>query len=284
MARRPAQDEPLLEGAARWAASRRVVNRSGLRGETAAIVAGIAGKEGAILPQPVSADGAGPGAPALGRAHTAPALDGDNCPVCRAAVQAGERGLVDLPAGVQAHGPAAGPPIALDLCHGHAWRALALLPPGPAARLWQPAARALRSRLADVASHHTGPAPELHLAGGPCPACAAQGEVERQAILELIAGQDRPSLCLPHLALGLRLSREAEQRQALVVGQREVLRVLHAHLGEYIRKQDYRCHEPRGDEADSPWRAIAHVAGAEGLGGGPLGWEPRLQKVAGTVH
>lgn len=65
--------------------------------------------------------------------------------------------------------------------------------------------------------------------------------------------------------------------EVLAAGQEAALRGLRAELGEYIRKQSFWVREPRGDEADSPWRVIAQVAGGSELVGSPHLWVERTR-------
>ena len=74
-------------------------------------------------------------------------------------------------------------------------------------------------------------------------------------------------LCFTHLLLALP---QASPKNASMLAELEAwkLQALAAELKEYIRKHDYRfTHEPWGDEASSPWRAVRKMAGAEGVWG-----------------
>ncbi len=303
--RRTDEVELLLGVATRWAWSLRVASRDGLAGHTRAVVAGAVGLPGISLPEPSDDVGAKHWPTDAVRADSAcrpmlrpypVAADADDgaCPVCRAAVVAAEARLLSLPGEVKAAGREPGP--ALGLCSPHAWRSLELLAPGAAARLWQPGARALKGLLAaehDSGSRDGGPhdLPAGRRQAGPgaaaagalatgddCPACRAQVQAELRSVESLLredtaaaAGQ-ASSLCLPHFALALRLSPQGGGRESLVMRQEIALLILRTELDEYIRKQHYLNREQPGDEADSPWRAMARVTGAEGLAAGALGW------------
>lgn len=288
LARQPADVALLLEVAQRCAGGLRVASRTGLRPHTAAVVGAVAGRAGALWPHPQPlahfdiASSVAPGA-------TLP--PGAGCPVCRAAAAAADACLLRLPATVHAAGPAPGPATALDLCTAHAWRALELHTPGAAARLWQPAARAARSFLAEATGAGPSPRPPGllgRLRGRPGPGAAVAARLERrepcpvchaQAIAELRAAQaclDGAAgvPCLPHAVLCLHIA-GGRGGAALLRAQQAALQALRADLDEYIRKQDFYCREAPGREADSPWRAVAQVAGAGELAVGPLGWVRR---------
>ncbi len=313
-AQRAEDVEALLEVANRWANGLRVASRSGLAGPTSTIVAGLVGGPGAILPAPLPlaavAPGAGDGFAAgsaegqqavafPGTAAASAAQGPAGCPACREALAAADGALLALARASRAQGPDAEQPAAVGICSVHAWRSLELLPPGAAARLWQPAARAATRRLREESQVELtlpggrpgllalfgaagpGPGAEAAVRLAPpesCPACRAQAAAERrsaQALLRQVGGREIPSslhLCLPHFALSLRWAGDGQQRLALAGEQVAALQALRAELGEYLRKQNYRCREPRGGEADSPWRAMAQVAGAAGLAAGALGW------------
>ncbi len=290
--------ELLLAVAARQVGRWRVADRYGVRRFNTAIVAGIVGKPG------ISAGGNVAGPLAMhemaragdGGATCEPAAPARGCPVCAAARAAVDEHLARLPLMVQARGPDEGPAAALALCNAHAWQGLALVSPGMAARLWQPAARAIRRALGEVQgmpAAGTGPrgllawgerpglgaAAALSLAQ-PCTACRTQAAMEQRAAQSLLERAARgvetlQALCVPHFALALRLGADAQQRSALLGQQAATVADLRQDLAEYIRKQNFRVREAPGKEADSPWRAVAQVAGARGLAAGPLGWGQR---------
>ncbi len=65
-------------------------------------------------------------------------------------------------------------------------------------------------------------------------------------------------ICIQHLTLALQVAGRGRQAQALLRPATGCLRLLHAELNEYIRRQDYRfLSKPGGAESDAPWRAIA---------------------------
>jgi hypothetical protein len=104
----------------------------------------------------------------------------------------------------------------------------------------------------------------------PCPACEQERMVTERAVMVtarslndrkfMSALQGSQGLCLPHL------KSVADQRpaglQALLDLEHTKLVDLHAELGEFIRKNDYRFqHEGFGGERDSYQRAIGIVNG-----------------------
>ena len=111
---------------------------------------------------------------------------------------------------------------------------------------------------------------------GPCPACDIEEETGlrlRRTLLAGLAGTEfrdayasSDGLCLVHLGPALQ---EAERREVFdALRQRAIAtrETLLAHLEETIRKHDYRFqHEPAGDEAGSPARAVNHVTGQPGV-------------------
>ncbi len=113
-------------------------------------------------------------------------------------------------------------------------------------------------------------------ASGPCPACDIEEETAlrlRRTLLAGLSGADfraayaaSDGLCLVHLRPALLEADREEIFDALqqrAVATREVLL---AHLEETIRKHDYRFHhEPAGEEAGSPARAVDHVIGQRGI-------------------
>ncbi|MCA1646110.1 MAG: hypothetical protein LC797_11815, partial [Chloroflexi bacterium] len=72
-------------------------------------------------------------------------------------------------------------------------------------------------------------------------------------------------MCLRHTRAAQDLGGAGAER--LVQHTRAAIEHLLTELGEVIRKEDYRFrHEPRTDrERTAPGRAVAHVAGMEGL-------------------
>lgn len=109
----------------------------------------------------------------------------------------------------------------------------------------------------------------------PCPACEVLAETETRLTQTLVKGLGSEpfrgayaasdGLCIPHLRPALAVAGgdafDTLRDRALATQQ-----ILLAHLDETIRKHDYRFrHEPAGDEVGSPGRAVAHVAGAQGI-------------------
>ena len=209
------------------------------------------------------------------------------CPACRAVGAALDAWLV-----ASAHEP--GTDGLLDLCNVHAWRLVGLTSPAQAGAAWRQAALLVAQALSEVPD--TGPvesagwrrlwellgvwresglgraAATRIQAQTACPACLAEATLANravQAFLEWVeAGRlaDRlpgaMGLCLPHLALGLRLVRSEADLQVLLASTRARWWALRAELDEYLRKQDYRFRrEPYGAEVDAPWRAVAGMVG-----------------------
>ncbi len=213
------------------------------------------------------------------------------CPICQDTIAAVDEFLAHVAAASTGGGQQAeaGPEPAA-LCNAHAWRlarvagnlqavrALQLQVPSLQARLQTTLAApengsmgwsSLSDRLARLGVMPRGGRADVGV-GGHCPTCEAQAMAERRAALAMLSappqGAAGAQLCLPHLRVALTLAGSSEQALPLVAAQSAALQSLHGELSEYIRKQDYRFrHEPLGPEADSPWRAVAHVAGARGL-------------------
>lgn len=113
-------------------------------------------------------------------------------------------------------------------------------------------------------------------AAGTCPACDIEEETAlrlRRTLLTGLAGPEfreayagSDGLCLMHLRPALL---EADRREVFDALQQRAIatrETLLAHLEETIRKHDYRFqHEPAGDEAGSPGRAVNHVIGQRGV-------------------
>ena len=247
----------------------------------AAVLPLLVGEPGAVLvrsPWPP----AGP-APAAG----AVVPEGGGCLVCRGALAAGDSCLRDL---ASAEAESVG-----NLCNAHAARYLALGLAGGdvGARLLAQWADRLLALPSPVASPRRRAA-VLAVLGRPaslgleaavawglaspaaCPACLDQAGAE-QALSMLVDEREHGALCLSHFLLGLLNAADARAQRSLAAGQSEAYRDIVASLSEFIRKRDYRfTHEPPGEEADSPERAVALVAGARELGGvGQLPGAPR---------
>lgn len=151
------------------------------------------------------------------------------------------------------------------LCNVHAW-----LPAGEnAAAIYRRQVAAIRD---EAAARRAIPDSPFTLAmrslgfarpsGGPpesplrCVACARQARLER----DLIAVAPAP-FCVPHLRRALR-----QGRADILEATRPIWHELDNHLGEYIRKEDYRFRgEPRGTEQSSPRWAVALIAGEAGI-------------------
>jgi len=260
----------------------------------AVLIETMVGKEGAIPRAPAVANDSSAdqsleislAIPLLGTA-----VDGDSCPVCRSAISAVDEWL----------GAVSAPQDLAFLCNAHAWRFLSI-GKKTVVTLWQPWARAIADTLQSLppaqeqtpatwrrlfalfkepAARRVGATAAARLTPeGQCLACQIQRAGERLATAAILerSRQRQPDLrnpfglCLPHFALALESAANRQEERALLSSQIEILRKLRAELSEYIRKQDYRFrHEPLAGEADSPWRAIAQVAGAKGLCGYGLG-------------
>lgn len=108
----------------------------------------------------------------------------------------------------------------------------------------------------------------------PCPVCVHLESLERDyadtllvhldaagQLAEAYRGSD--GLCQAHFCQTLARAQSVQKAKILVILQREVWQRLHAELGEFIRKQDYRFKdEPYGAEKDSWRRALEAVSGA----------------------
>jgi len=95
-----------------------------------------------------------------------------------------------------------------------------------------------------------------------CPACQRRCD-NIASVLATVERSDpdrlgRAKFCIPHLPLVLeRVS--PESAVAILDAEGELLRGLHAELGEFFRKSDYRFqHEPRGSE-QSAWLRAADI-------------------------
>ncbi len=106
-----------------------------------------------------------------------------------------------------------------------------------------------------------------------CPACREQTQAEQRyltALLATVAADEQAltgseGVCLRHIRAAQRRGGAGAER--VVHQTRSAIERLLAELAEVIRKEDYRFrHEPRTDaERTAPSRAVARVAGAEGL-------------------
>lgn len=244
---------------------------------------------------------AGPGAVA----ELARACAEEGCPLCRVVMRDVEEYLTNLPKEVRNRRPRAQEVLeAHGLCNRHAWQ-LAQGQGRRDPRLWQLALAGAAEALEELASLEEprqqggffarlrGSRPAV----GPmlaedlrpralCPACRAQAETERRWGAALLAGLRQVDftaafarsrgVCLPHLLAALHLGPDDLAREVLVSTQVTAWQALRGELDEFIRKHDYRfATEPMGAERDSPWRAIAQVAGARWLR------PPRVQGASG---
>ncbi|HEX5414139.1 MAG TPA: hypothetical protein VFZ25_00635 [Chloroflexota bacterium] len=151
------------------------------------------------------------------------------------------------------------------LCNVHAWRPAgeaaatiyrrqitAIRDEAVARRAIADSPLTLAMRSLGLARPSVGP-PEVPLR---CVACARQGVIEEYLVVVAPA-----PFCVPHLRRALRQGR-ADTLEAT----RPIWHELDHHLGEYIRKEDYRFRgEPRGLEQSSPRWAVALIAGESGI-------------------
>lgn len=138
-------------------------------------------------------------------------------------------------------------------------------------------ATTLGDRLASLLSNDDDEAPgEMIQPTASCPACAVLAETEEmlvRTLLQTLADQafrdayaTSTGLCIPHLRIALASAPAHEAFETLkdhAVHQEEILLT---QLAEIIRKHDYRyLREPTGEEKGAAARAVAHVAGANGM-------------------
>ena len=109
-----------------------------------------------------------------------------------------------------------------------------------------------------------------------CPICEVLAETEQRLIKTLIHGladagfrdayNASPGLCIPHVHLALPAATTQVAYETVKIHALRTEETLIAQLSEIIRKHDYRyMHEPSGEEKGAATRAVAHVAGAQGL-------------------
>ncbi len=121
----------------------------------------------------------------------------------------------------------------------------------------------------------------------PCPVCVQQQALERQLAETLLAHLDEPGglagiyresdgLCLEHFRLMLTFARKAPAAGMLVSAQRSVWERLHAELGEFIRKKDFRFKDELfGSEKDAWRRALEAISGPPPRSGSE--WDSLMQ-------
>ncbi len=107
----------------------------------------------------------------------------------------------------------------------------------------------------------------------PCPVCSHLQSLEKQLASTLLAHLEGPGalvevyrasdgLCLAHFRGALKHALSVRQAQLLVDAQQAIWRQLHAELGEFIRKKDYRFRdEAFGSEKDAWRRALEAISG-----------------------
>lgn len=110
-------------------------------------------------------------------------------------------------------------------------------------------------------------------AAEPCPVCANQATQEARSLRELlehlVGDLDAPlrtagGLCWPHLDRAISAASDPRVHSTLVSLHTEVWQVLIDHMGEFIRKRDYRFSDetPSDDETAAVERAIEALTGA----------------------
>ena len=121
----------------------------------------------------------------------------------------------------------------------------------------------------------------------PCPVCVQQEVLERQLAETLLAHLDEPGalaevyrqsdgLCLEHFRLTLTFARKAPATRMLVAAQRSIWERLHAELGEFIRKKDFRFKDELfGSEKDAWRRALEAISGPPPRSGSE--WDSLMQ-------
>jgi len=114
-----------------------------------------------------------------------------------------------------------------------------------------------------------------------CPACIHARQMEEiylSTLTEHLLDEDglladykaSDGLCLPHFRQALACLRDQAAFDALLTAQRTIWGRLVEHLGEFVRKNDYRFqHESWGDEGDAWLRAIASLTGTRRETGRP---------------
>jgi hypothetical protein len=151
---------------------------------------------------------------------------------------------------------------AQSFCRPHARALLAQAPIATTQQLVEWVPRALEQRLAQRSRRRTANI----IRETTCPACRRRW-VYMASALATVEKADPSRLgearfCIPHLPLVLeRLSPEAAV--TVLTAERDLLWSLHAELGEFFRKSDYRFqHEPRGSEQSAWLRAAAVLMGS----------------------
>jgi len=105
-----------------------------------------------------------------------------------------------------------------------------------------------------------------------CPACEHQRQMEENQISSFIESlgetefqemyQESFGLCIPHFWKVLEATDDEASKAFLINVQRSKTERLSLLLEEYIRKHDYRfANEPKGEESQSPHRAIEMMVG-----------------------
>lgn len=109
-----------------------------------------------------------------------------------------------------------------------------------------------------------------------CPACTVLVNTENMLIKTLMQALSHtafrdayvasPGLCIPHLRMAFATSSTLEAFATVRDHAIRAEETLLAQLAEIIRKHDYRYqHEPTGAEKGAAARAVAHVAGTQGV-------------------
>ena len=137
---------------------------------------------------------------------------------------------------------------------------------------------ALADRVRSLFTEHGDDVTAGHLLrpSASCPACAVLGETEDRLTKTLVYalgdGGFRAAYvasaghCVPHLRIALSVAPTAEAFATLRDHALQTEETLLMQLAEIIRKHDYRYrYEPTGVEKGAAARAVAHVAGAQGI-------------------
>ncbi len=138
-------------------------------------------------------------------------------------------------------------------------------------------AHALGDRVLSLFGDHDDEGPDnLILPTASCPICEVLAETEHRLVKTLIHGladagfrdayNASLGLCIPHLRLALPAATTQVAYETVKSHALRTEETLIAQLSEIIRKNDYRyMHEPSGEEKGAAARAVAHVAGADGV-------------------
>ena len=122
-----------------------------------------------------------------------------------------------------------------------------------------PQSRSLSQRLG-LRKSVGGDTPPVIEPAGQCPVCAKQAEIEARALDALVENlvddldgplREAGGLCWEHLGLALQRCRDEPTQAALIELQSAAWSELVEHLGEFIRKRDYRFQHEQVTEAEA---------------------------------